>query len=72
MDYKKLSQIICYFPDTRYYKYQQDPRIYIPDVLEKMAKLHGAEYTIISSGASSVIMSEANTAVIAIPIQESK
>lgn len=50
MDYKKLSQIICYFPDTRYYKYQQDPRICIPDVLEKMAKLHGAEYTVIGSG----------------------
>jgi hypothetical protein len=68
MDYKKLSQIICYFPDTRYYKYQQDPRIFIPDVLEKMAKLHGAEYIVIDSGIASVVASEANTAVIAIPI----
>jgi hypothetical protein len=46
MDYKKLSQIICYFPDTRYYKYQQDPRIFIPDVLEKMAEIHEAEMII--------------------------
>lgn len=47
MDYKQLSQIICYFPDTRYYKYQQDPRIFIPEVLQKMAEIHGAHYTAI-------------------------
>lgn len=46
MDYKQLSQIICYFPDTRYYKYSQDPRIYIPEVLEKMAEIYGAEMII--------------------------
>lgn len=42
MDYGDLREIICYFPDTPYYKYQQDPRIFIPEVLEKMAEIYGA------------------------------
>ncbi|MFA7284930.1 MAG: hypothetical protein WC004_03855 [Candidatus Absconditabacterales bacterium] len=36
MDYKNLSQIICYFPETRYYKSQQNPRYYVPEILDKM------------------------------------
>lgn len=43
MDYKQLSQIICYFPKTWYYKYRQDPRIWIPEVLEKMAEIWKAK-----------------------------
>ena len=43
MDYHKLTRIICYFPETWYYKYRQDPRIRVPEVLEKMAEIRKAE-----------------------------
>ncbi len=43
MDWKKLSQIILYFPETRYYKSQQNPRYYVPEVLGKMAELWKAK-----------------------------
>lgn len=48
MDYKNLSQIICYFPDTRYYKAQQNPRYYVPEVLEKMKIIRKANITFIT------------------------
>jgi hypothetical protein len=47
MDYRNLTQIICYFPKTRYYKYQHDPRIWVPEVLEKMAQVRGASFVCI-------------------------
>ncbi|HMY80327.1 MAG TPA: hypothetical protein PLW93_00970 [Candidatus Absconditabacterales bacterium] len=43
MDYRALHQIIVYFPQTRYYKSQRDPRIRLPDWCSKLAKVHGAD-----------------------------
>lgn len=42
MDYRDLGQIILYFPDTRYYKYQHDPRVSITEVCTKLALLYWA------------------------------
>lgn len=47
MDRKQLDQIILYFPKTRYYKAQQDPRLFIPELVEKMTKIRKAKLTII-------------------------
>lgn len=49
MDYHKLTRIICYFPETWYYKYRQDPRIRVPEVLEKMAEIRKAELIFVRS-----------------------
>lgn len=49
-DWQNLQQIILIDQHKRYYKNQQDPRYYVPTVLEKMAKIWNTE--LVKSGRS--------------------
>lgn len=47
MDYRLLDQIIFYFPNTRYYKYQHDPRISVSEVIDKLVEIWWAKKIIV-------------------------
>ena len=44
-DWQNLQHIILIDQHKRYYKHQQDPRYYVPTVVEKMAEIYGAHVT---------------------------